>query len=85
MQIVPMRDLKDTVKIESLCSETKEPVFITKNGYGRLVVMDLDTFDRLLGKAYEAKMLNQAFEDEANGRTKDGPKTIDKLRKKHSL
>lgn len=85
MQIVPMRDLKDTVKIESLCSETKEPVFITKNGYGRLVVMDLDTFDRLLGKAYEAKMLNRALEDVANGRTKDGPKTLDKLRKKHNL
>ena len=41
MQIVPMRDLKDTVKIEALCSEENGPVFVTKNGYGRLVVMDI--------------------------------------------
>ena len=28
MQIVPMRDLKDTVKIEALCSEENGPVFV---------------------------------------------------------
>ena len=32
MQIVPMRDLKDTVKIEKLCSMENGPVFVTKNG-----------------------------------------------------
>ncbi len=41
MQIVPMRDLKDTVKIESLCSQENGSVFVTKNGYGRLLVMDI--------------------------------------------
>lgn len=41
MQIVPMRDLKDTVKIESLRSQENGSVFVTKNGYGRLVVMDI--------------------------------------------
>ena len=30
MQIVPMRDLKDTVKIENMCSETKAPVFVSE-------------------------------------------------------
>lgn len=41
MQIVPMRDLKNTVEIERMCAESNEPVFVTKNGYGRLVVMDI--------------------------------------------
>ena len=31
MQIVPMRDLKNTVEIEKLCAELNEPVFVTKN------------------------------------------------------
>ena len=39
MNIIPMRDLKSTVEIEKLCAESCEPVFVTKNGYGRLVVM----------------------------------------------
>ena len=46
MQIVPMRDLKDTVKIEKLCSMENGPVFVTKNGYGRLVVMDIEYFQK---------------------------------------
>ena len=45
MQIIPMRDLKDTVKIEQLCSENGQ-VFVTKNGYGRLVVMDIDYWSK---------------------------------------
>ena len=39
MTIIPMRDLKDTVEIERLCAEAGGPVFVTKNGYGKLVVM----------------------------------------------
>ena len=46
MHIVPIRDLKDTVKIEELCSQENGPVFVTKNGYGRLVVMDIDYWSR---------------------------------------
>jgi prevent-host-death family protein len=33
-------------EISKLCRETKEPVFLTKNGEGDLVVMDIDTYDQ---------------------------------------
>ncbi len=32
--------------ISKLCRKTKEPIFLTKNGVGDLVVMDIDTFNR---------------------------------------
>ena len=32
--------------IVSLCKETKEPVFLTKNGEGDAVIMDMETFNR---------------------------------------
>ena len=32
--------------IVSLCKETKEPVFLTKNGECDAVIMDLETFNR---------------------------------------
>ena len=32
--------------IVSLCKETKEPVFLTKNGEGDTVIMDMETFNR---------------------------------------
>ena len=46
MQIIPMRDLKNTVEVERRCAEENGPVFVTKNGYGRLVVMDIDYYEK---------------------------------------
>lgn len=37
---------KNYNEVSSLCKETGEPVFLTKNGEGDLVVMDLTTFAR---------------------------------------
>lgn len=37
---------KNYNEISALCKTTKEPVFLTKNGEGDLVVMDMDTFAR---------------------------------------
>lgn len=33
-------------EISEMCKKTKEPVFLTKNGEGDLVVMDIETFNR---------------------------------------
>lgn len=67
MQIVPMRDLKNTVEIERKCSESGEPVYVTKNGYGRLVVMDIDVYERTIRDMYEAKLVHEALEEIKNG------------------
>jgi len=37
---------KNYNEISALCKQTKEPVYLTKNGEGDLVVMDLETFAR---------------------------------------
>ena len=34
-------------EISALCKETREPVILTKNGEGDLVVLDLDTFESM--------------------------------------
>ena len=47
-RIIPIRDLKDTTAISQMCSESDEPVYITKNGYGDMVIMSM--------KVYEEKM-----------------------------
>jgi len=85
MQIVPMRDLKDTVKIEKLCSETKSPVFITKNGYGRLVIMDIDCFERIMRDVYEAKAINEGMNDLENNKTIDGNLVLNEMKAKYGF
>lgn len=85
MQIVPMRDLKNTVEIERRCQETNEPIFVTKNGYGRLVVMDIDYYEREMKKIDEAKLVNRGIEEYEEGVTVDGKDAIKKLREKHGI
>ncbi len=80
-----MRDLKDTVKIESLCHEHNEPVFVTKNGYGSLVVMDMAYYEKLMRDAYEASLIAKGMDDVKNGRVKDGQSVMDALKEKYGL
>ena len=44
--IIPIRDLKDTNAISQRCHDSQEPIFITKNGYGDMVIMSMETFER---------------------------------------
>ena len=37
---------KNYNEVSELCKRTKEPVFLTKNGSGDLVVMDIETYSR---------------------------------------
>lgn len=85
MTIIPMRDLKDTVAIEKKCAETNGPIFVTKNGYGRLVVMDIDYYERTMGLVHEAKLVNEGLADIERGRVKPASEVIVGLKEKYEL
>ena len=85
MQIIPMRDLKNTVEVERLCTEENGPVFVTKNGYGRLVVMDIDYYEKTMRKMYEAKTILEGLEDAKSGNTVDGDTAISNVRSKYGI
>ena len=85
MQIIPMRDLKNTVEIERRCAEENGPVYVTNNGYGRLVVMDIEYYERTMRKMYEAQALIAGMEDVEAGRTKDGVSALQNMREKYGL
>lgn len=59
-EIRPIRDLRNTTEISELCHERNEPVYITKNGYGHLVVMSMDTYKEKLAKAELYEKLAEA-------------------------
>ena len=85
MQIVPMRDLKNTVEIERKCASSGEPVFVTKNGYGRLVVMDIEYYEHTMRKIDEAGLVNKGINEYEQGKVVDGRSSIQKLRKQHGI
>lgn len=85
MKIIPMRDLKNTVEVERQCKEEQGPIFVTKNGYGRLVVMDIEYYESTIQKMEEARLLIEALEDVEDGRVLDGKEALLKLREKYGI
>jgi prevent-host-death family protein len=46
-EIRPISDLRNkSNEIREYCISTREPVFITKNGVGDMVVMSMETYER---------------------------------------
>ena len=50
-QIIPIKDLKNTSDISDLCHTSQEPIFITKNGYGDMVIMSMETYENTVWKS----------------------------------
>lgn len=46
-RIRPITDLRNTNANSDACHAVQEPIFITKNGYGDLVVMSIETYERI--------------------------------------
>ena len=82
MQIVPIRDLRDTNAIRERCHATKEPVFVTRNGYGDLVIMSMETYEQRLGMADLYEKLAAAEQERRAGLMLDGPSTMAELTKR---
>lgn len=69
MQIRPSAAIRQNYNtIADLCRKTKEPVFLTKNGEGDLVVMDIETYNRREEMISLREKLLSIEEDRIEGR-----------------
>lgn len=83
-QIRPITDLRNTNEISEICHAKREPIFITKNGYGDLVVMSIETYEELLETAKMDRAISEAeAEYVADGQHHDARKALASLRSKH--
>ncbi|WP_195269231.1 type II toxin-antitoxin system Phd/YefM family antitoxin [Eubacterium sp. 1001713B170207_170306_E7] len=57
----------DYAKISSLAKETKEPIYITKNGEGDMVLMSIDAFEKREQILELRARVLQAEEERLNG------------------
>ena len=69
--IRPSSDLRNKYnEISDYCRTYNEPVFITKNGTGDLVVLSHAEYERLIGKEALHRQLDEGFEAYKNGKTR---------------
>ncbi len=83
-QIRPITDLRNTTEISELCHAKREPLFITKNGYGDLVVMSIEAYEEMLETVQIDTAINEAEKEFAkDGILMDARDSLSHLRRKH--
>ncbi len=67
--IRPVSDLRNNfAEISRIVHETAEPVFLTKNGYGDMVVMSIEAYER---KLFASEIYFKLKEAELEAKTTD--------------
>ena len=79
-QIIPIKDLKNTAEISSMCHQNNEPIFITKNGYGDMVIMSMEAYEREMYLLDVERKLKEAQADVAAGRVEDAKESLQRIR-----
>ena len=83
-QIVPIKELRNTTEISERCHASNEPIFVTKNGYGDLVVMSITTYENLVQNAKVDAAIEMAeLELKAGGELQEAKSVLKQLRAKH--
>ena len=83
MQIIPIRDLRNTNEISERCKASNEPIFITKNGYGDMVLMSMETYQRTVAMSEVYRKLMEAETELAAGQAVDGKSAFADLRARY--
>jgi len=82
-KIMPITVLRNTNDISETCHNLQEPIFITKNGHGDMVVMSIDTYERELALVDIYRKLTVAEMQIANGEVVVAEGALEKLRAKY--
>jgi PHD/YefM family antitoxin component YafN of YafNO toxin-antitoxin module len=84
-KIIPIHDLRDTAKVSEMCNESREPIFITKNGYGDMVIMSMAVYEeRMAQLEIREKILAGKAQADA-GNLVDGPSAMEEIRGRHGI
>ena len=84
-QIIPIKELKNTAEISDMCHKTDEPIYITKNGYGDMVIMSMKSSEDIIRKIaiyYDITISEQQI---AEGNVKNASTSLRKTRDKYGL
>lgn len=84
-QIIPIKDLKNTSEISDMCKKTKEPIYITKNGYGDMVIMSMDTYEETMKQLYMYRDIEISEQQIEKDQIKDARHALEELRTKLEL
>ena len=84
-QIMPIKELKNTSSVSEMCHKAEEPIFITKNGYGDMVLMSIELFEATQKKWSMYSDIDLSEQQIRNGETKDARKALSAVKEKYGI
>lgn len=84
-QIIPIKDLKNASQISEMCHKSDEPIYITKNGYGDMVIMSMETYENALHQPTMYRDIEISEKQIENGQTKNAKTALAEMRAKYDL
>ncbi len=84
-QIIPIRDLKNTGEVSQMCKESDEPIYITKNGYGDMVIMSMEVYKEKMFMLDVYDKLMAAEEEIKTEKTLDADSSVKNIREKYNV
>lgn len=80
--ILPSSELRNKYsEISNLCRETRQPIYITVNGRGDTVIMNMTEFNKIIAELELLRELSFAEDDVRNNRVKSFDETFDDIRR----
>jgi len=84
-RIIPIKDLKNTGEISDLCHETNEPIYITKNGYGDMVIMSMEMFEQRMFMQDVYNKLGESEADVSAGCSTNAKESLRRIRERYNV
>ena len=84
-QIIPIKELKNTSEISEMCHRTEEPIYITKNGYGDMVLMSMEAYEEAFLKLKLYQELEMSEQQIQEGKVMDAKDSLARLKAKYEL
>ena len=77
-QIIPIKDLKNTSEISDMCHKAEEPIYVTKNGYGDMVIMSMEIYESTMRQIAMYRDIEISEKQIEEGQVKDARKHLEK-------
>lgn len=84
-KIIPIKDLKNTSEISDMCHRTDEPIYITKNGYGDMVIMSMENFEQSRKRLKMYEDIDFSEDQIKEGKIKDARSSLASMRERYGL
>ena len=84
-QIIPIKNLKNTSEISDMCHRSNEPIYITKNGYGDMVIMCMKVYENTMRRLSVYRDIEMSEQQIEAGYVRDARTALSEMRKKYGL